>query len=420
MPYINNIIIALIALFITKSSFGQTNDLTNSPYSLFGLGTASHATTGMSSGLGNTGIGRIDLLSINSTNAASYAGLTQNSVVLDIGGYVSKNYLVSDELVNEKTSGNFSNVAFAFKPSAKLGFGMTLVPSTNVGYTLLGLQGPIEGSTDSYISDVHGSGGINKLSMGMGYQLTKRLSAGANLSYLFGRIDEKETIYLGESVVWDILYLNDVNHYESWGLSLGAQYQVLDNLSFGVVAELPTTLQGTQDRTVQKRVDFITSTVEEYENQNIEDFQLPLKLGAGFSSKLGNRFYFFGDYETKFWSATDQSDGFGTYQDQHIFKLGLQYHPKNQFDSYWAKAQYNLGFIYDTGYLNIEDKNIDTKGFSVGIGLPIGKNSGSFIHLGYQYQLNGSVNGILVEENRNIFSVNISLRDLWFMKSYLD
>lgn len=420
MRSISKWILVAMSLSVCLEGLSQTNDLTNSPYSRFGLGIASNASTGSSSGLGYTGIGRLDRFNINISNPASYAALLERAVILDIGGSVSKNYLVNNYIVNAKTSGNFSNLSLAIKPSARFGLGLNLIPSTIVGYTLLGLEASIQGSTDTYKSDVSGSGGINKLSLSGGYQFTTRLAIGASLSYLFGRVDEQETIYLGESPVWDILYINDINYYDNFEMSLGLQYQAFDNLSFGLTTKLPTTLIGKQDRNIQKRVDYVTTTIDEIENQDTEDFHLPFQVGLGISSKLNNQFYLFGDYEAKFWNATDQVDGFGEYTNQHLIKLGLQYQPKNSMDTYWGKLQYNVGVLYDTGYLSIKNSSVNNRGVSLGLGLPIGKKGGSYIHLGYQYQKNGSVEGILIEENRNIFSINISLLDIWFMKSYID
>ena len=45
--------------------------------------------------------------------------------------------------------------------SEKSGAGLSLIPSTSVGYSLIGIESTIEGSNELFETNIFGSGGIN-------------------------------------------------------------------------------------------------------------------------------------------------------------------------------------------------------------------------------------------------------------------
>ena len=67
----------------------QSNNLTGSPYSLFGLGVESNSGTGRNSGLGKTGIALDGNYGINLYNPASFATLNSDEFILDLEALVS-------------------------------------------------------------------------------------------------------------------------------------------------------------------------------------------------------------------------------------------------------------------------------------------------------------------------------------------
>ncbi|MFD2541442.1 hypothetical protein ACFSSB_03860 [Lacinutrix gracilariae] len=405
----------LIVLAMVCSLFGyaQTNNLTSSPYSLFGLGVESNSNTGRSSGLGKTGISLDASGGVNLYNPASFVTLKENEFVLDFGGSAELIDLSVGNLNEQSTTTTFTNISLGFNYNGKYGMGLTLKPATTVGYSLIGLQSNIEGSDEEFITNIEGSGGLNELRLDYGRKMNNNLNLGIKTSYLFGKITESESINTSDSY----LNISEKNYYSGFQIGLGLQYKLLKKHNLGFTLDFPTVLKGSKDVTIGKYSNFAYAVLEQTTGEDIDDFYLPLKLGFGYSAYFKN-LLLTADYNKKFWSATNQEDALGDYVDQNIFSLGASYtiNPKSQ--KYFNRVNYRFGLNYNTGYLKVEDKNIDSYAASIGFGLPLGKRS--LINISYSLEKKGTTESILIEEYINTLNINISLSDLWFQKPKYD
>ncbi len=399
-------------MFGTQFITAQTNSLTGSPYSLFGLGVQTNANIGRNSALGKGGIALESDHLINTLNPASFTGISNKSFLLDIGFLGEFNKVSTDDKNEKRFSANFSNLAIAFSLNEKSGMGLSMVPFTDVGYALIGIETNIEGSQDKFISNIIGSGGLNDLSIHYGYKLYDNLSLGMKGSFLFGAIDQTENIIFDET----FLNITEESFYNGFRLGLGLQYQIDNQYTVGFTTDFPTSLQGSQDRRVFKSLDFIPTDVEDENDLEIDSFKLPLELGFGAKATFFNSLIVNLDYKGNLWGFTDQSDDIGDYVDQSIFSFGAQYKVKELGLKYWQNIEFRAGFNYDSGYLKVNDKAIDSYSLTAGFGIPISIRRGSMINISYTTGQRGNVSGILVEENFNMINVNISLKDIWFRK----
>ncbi len=394
----------------------QSEGLTSSPYSLYGLGTINQTSIGQSNALGYSGIAHRTDMGINNLNPANYALVPQNSFFYDVGVVGEYNSYSNRGDDESKTTFNFSNLAFAFRIANRLGAGISLIPYSDVGYTLLGLVSNIEGSDETFESNVSGIGGLNDLGINLGYGITDRLRLGVRTSVLFGNIEEKESFLISNSY----FELNETTNYSAFRLGLGMQYDITDKISVGSTVQFPVTLTGNLTRSVSKTLDGQEIIVEDEENDDGSDFKLPLELGFGISTKILKSFTLNADYKKNFWDATNQSESIGTYSDQDIYAIGLEYLNNSKGYKYWERIRYRAGFNYDNGYLALNDNKIDGYNITVGIGLPMGYATNSLINLSYAYGSKGQINNILVEENYHSITLNLSLEDLWFAKRKID
>ncbi|WP_299433502.1 hypothetical protein [uncultured Aquimarina sp.] len=401
-----------VFMFGTQFITAQTNSLTGSPYSLFGLGVQTNANIGRNSALGKGGIALESDHLINTLNPASFTGISNKSFLLDIGFLGEFNKVSTDDKNEKRFSANFSNLAIAFSLNEKSGMGLSMVPFTDVGYALIGIETNIEGSQDKFISNIIGSGGLNDLSIHYGYKLYDNLSLGMKGSFLFGAIDQTENIIFDET----FLNITEESFYNGFRLGLGLQYQIDNQYTVGFTTDFPTSLQGSQDRRVFKSLDFIPTDVEDENDLEIDSFKLPLELGFGAKATFFNSLIVNLDYKGNLWGFTDQSDDIGDYVDQSIFSFGAQYKVKELGLKYWQNIEFRAGFNYDSGYLKVNDKAIDSYSLTAGFGIPISIRRGSMINISYTTGQRGNVSGILVEENFNMINVNISLKDIWFRK----
>ncbi|WP_052471300.1 hypothetical protein [Winogradskyella sp. PG-2] len=390
---------------------GQGNNLTGSPYSLFGLGVDSNANTGRNSGMGQTGISLNSLTNINQYNPSAFASIEANRFVLDIGTYSELQNISSNDSDERRFVSNFSSVALGFNGNGKYGIGLILKPATDVGYALIGIRSNIEGSTEEFVTNVIGSGGINEIRLDYSRKISDNLNLGAKFSYLFGGIDEVESILTSNSA----LTISEENYYRGYKLGLGLNYNFLDNYNFGLILDFPVNLDGSRNSITIKNSNEAVSILDDITNESIDDFQLPLKLGFGFSRTLENLELAI-DYTTNLWTATDQSDTIGDYVNQHIFGFGAQYTVNPRSLKYWKRIHFRAGINYNSGYLEVDDVNIDNYGASIGLGLPLGRKGGSYLNFSYSRGNRGSTDSILVEERFNTINFNISLSDIWFQK----
>ncbi|MEM7483838.1 MAG: hypothetical protein AAF348_01390 [Bacteroidota bacterium] len=394
----------------------QSEGLTSSPYSLYGLGIINQTSIGRSNAMGYTGIGLKTETEINNLNPANYSLIPQNSFFYDVGvrgAYDSFSNKGSNEA---KTTLNFSNLAFAFRIADRLGGGISLIPYSDVGYALVGMQTNIEGSNETFESSVTGLGGLSDLRFNIGYGVIKNLRLGIDLSILFGNIEEDEAFVINSSA----FQLTESTNYRGARIGLGMQYDLTDKFTIGSTVQFPTSLNGNLERSVLKTLDGLEITVEDEEADTAADFKIPLELGFGVSGTFFNSLTLTADYKKNYWSDTGQQENIGEYANQDVYAFGLEYVKNKSAYKYTNRIRYRAGFNYDNGYLAINDTKIDGYTLTAGIGLPIGNRSNSIVNLSYGYGSKGQIQNILVKENYHLITLNLSLEDLWFRKRKID
>jgi opacity protein-like surface antigen len=410
----------LFALYLTLSTtipiLAQSEGLTSSPYSLYGLGVINQTSIGRTNAMGYSGIALKSDTEINNLNPANFALTPQNSFFYDIGirgKYNNYSNRVNDEA---KTTVNFSNLSLAFRIADRLGAGIALVPYSDVGYTLIGVKTNIEGANESFQSNVNGLGGLSDFKFNLGYGITDDLRFGASFSILFGKIEEEESFQIDNST----FNSTEDTNYSGPRFGLGMQYGLTKNITLGSTVQFPTSLKGSLRRSVIKSLDGVEITVEEDENDTVDDFKMPLELGFGLSANFLKSFTINADYKKNYWNDTGQSENIGKYVDQDIYALGLEFVKNSAGYKYGQRIRYRTGFNYDTGYITKHDSKVGGQNFTVGIGLPIGQGNNSMLNLSYSYGSTGQIENILIKENYHVLTLNLSLEDLWFKKRKTD
>lgn len=386
----------------------------DSPYSLFGVGKENESYFGGSSGLGNTGIGYSNSLLLNKINPASLTAIEPSSFLYEIGLNNTISVKVDNNTSQTNYDFNFTHIALGFSVSNRWKMSFGLVPKTKTSY-YIDLIEPVEGNEYSYYTNISGSGGVNELFWGHGFKLSKNLSVGVELLAYFGSINQEKYLYYGTTSI----YLSETKRYSGLGIKGGLQYNIPNlfgtNTTFGAIANLPSTLSGTKDITGTKTfTDVGTTTIIDETDVDIDDSELPLKIGFGISSQY-RKFTVNLDYQKNYWSDSYESNSNFSYGNQSIYGLGIEYKRETNSLTYYRKIVYRMGMNYDSGYLNLSDTKIDSYGFSAGIGFPV-SNSGSSLNLSYTYGKEGTLNNNLVMDNFHKISLNVSLVGEWFKK----
>ncbi|MBQ4914518.1 hypothetical protein J8L85_08730 [Maribacter sp. MMG018] len=406
------IIFFTLTVAVCSTAYSQSEALTSSPYSLYGLGVVNQASIGKSNGLGYSGLGLKNVGSINNLNPATFSLVPRNSFLYDVGLKGQFNEYSNNNDSESKTNFNFSNLAFAFPIGQGFGAGVSLIPYSEVGYSVVGVETNIEGSTDTFESTISGLGGLSDLKMNLGYQLNDNIRFGLSGSFLFGNIEENESFYISGSYFES----SEKTNYSGFRLSTGLQFDLTDKITIGSTIQFPTNLSGKVTRNVIKTLDGAEVTVEDETVESVDDFTLPMEVGIGVGATVFNSWTISADYKKNYWTETDQEEAIGHYVDQNIYAIGLEYQKNATSYKYKDRIQYRLGYNYDDGNLSIGNKKIDGYNITGGIGIPLHSGRSSFLNLSYSFGNRGKIQNVVIKEQYHLLTLNLSLEDVWFVK----
>lgn len=406
----NKIALAGLFTFFVMTAFSQS--IASSPYSIYGLGSLYDSDFGSISSIGSSGIALPLNKSINNLNPASLGSMYQNHFLFDVGG---KSIFSSYENSSKKESRNnvqFSHIALAFPVTAKSAVSLSLQPYSSATYKVSNLLLPIEESTEEYVLNASGSGGLNNFDLSYGSKIGKKIALGFSTNFLFGNIVDNRDYTVSNSITT----INKTSYYNGVRVTLGSQVQIDSTLSLGVIVKSPSQIAATKTQSVVTYNNSITTTIGTDENYDVDDYYLPFEVGVGLSKVFKNNLNFTLDYKKSLWNGTNQSDIYGSYVNQDKFAMGFSYSKTKSVRSYFDKIQYSTGINYDSGFLEIDNKRINNLSLSVGVSLPVENKSFSALNVTYSYGQKGSISNGLIKENYHKLSLNLSLDGIWFVK----
>ena len=214
------LLLPLFILCMYSGSYAQIRIA--SPYSRFGIGDLSGNNNAWNFSLGQTGIALRSSTHINYTNPASYTAFDSLSFVFE-GGFTSESVKLTSRL--QSTSRSYASLGyltFGIPVTKWWKTALGLVPFSDVGYNVIS---PEESKTAGTILRLYtGSGGVNRFFWGNAFNVTKDLSVGVNVSYLFGNMTREATVLFYDSLhtmnYKTDAYINVGDFYYSFG----AQY----------------------------------------------------------------------------------------------------------------------------------------------------------------------------------------------------
>lgn len=173
-------------LFISLSN-ALAQSITSNPLSYYGIGEQSFGSNAIYNALGQNTICLFDSTQLNFFNPASYSSLSSGNTLLSIGLNAKSSRFLEYE--NEKGSLAImpDHFALAFKISKRMGLAFGLKPYSQRGYEISETD-----SINSLLYNYQGFGGTQALFFGAALRIinlkSSKLSAGANVAYLFGSL----------------------------------------------------------------------------------------------------------------------------------------------------------------------------------------------------------------------------------------
>lgn len=421
------ICLLLLTLFSVspKGADAQESSLnTFSPYSFYGIGDIEPIGNAFQRAMGGVGVAYRSYYEFNPQNPASYSAIPRNSFIFN-AGVENKGMAVKTE--GKSTSHNTANLrdlGLVFPLYKGIGMGFSLSPLSSVGYKMDKTDASNLANLGLIKQNYWGEGGIAELKLGIGVELFKRLSLGANVIFYKGTV----TNYFNSSI-YDILGTTEYKATTSIHeqriskllYSVGAQLNVIQNanriLTLGATYQ-PKAVTKAAERTQ------ITTSYDLNSNSSVKDeitFPGLVNVGAFYQTKkMGMGL----DYSRQDWSGTTQNytaaDGqnitFGVRQD---FKFGMSYTPNVQdIRNFMNRWTYRAGLRYSTNYMIKGGQGVDEKAISLGASVPFTYGGVSSATISVELGTRGRATATQIRENFARISLGFTLfgEDRWFVK----
>ncbi|WP_181304841.1 hypothetical protein [Rufibacter sp. XAAS-G3-1] len=189
----------LISGLAIGSQHLQAQQLSNSPYSRFGVGDMVHGSTSIrSAGMGQVGVATGSAGLINDQNPAL---LYYNSSVTFEAAVASELKRLSDKNTSQVDgTANLGYLGLSLPISRRWTTSIGLRPYSRVNFSTIS-SAPVAGAeaTVTSYNEYTGSGGLNEVYFAHGIRIANGLTAGVSGSYLFGTIDRQESTILVDS-----------------------------------------------------------------------------------------------------------------------------------------------------------------------------------------------------------------------------
>ena len=174
----------IISLLVSSVLWSQST--TVSPFSRINIGDVDGAIFSRNIAMGRLAYGLSGPLNLNPFNPASYSELVWTNFEAAV---ISKNYWLSNQ--DQSQSANkthFSHLALGIPITEWWGASFGMMPVSHVGYDYVVSKTLGSEITDSvpFSNTFFGSGGLNKVYIGNGFNIKKKIYFGFNFSYYFG------------------------------------------------------------------------------------------------------------------------------------------------------------------------------------------------------------------------------------------
>ncbi len=430
--------IAVVAMALTivagfsKASAQGSSLNAYSPYTFYGIGDIRSQGVAVTRAMGGASIGFRNYLYVNTLNPASYSSVRGNSFLSNFDMEGQNFYARTSDAKTSYNTFNVRDIAMSFPLIKGMGVGISVTPYSSVGYDVNYYdQSPdVLGDVGQVFYSYAGSGDVTQFKAGVGYELFKNFSVGADLIYYHGKIvrtfSAEPTTITGSGGYYSLMGTSDeyVNSFfgtlgMQWTpvaksdkvLTVGATWQIGGRMNNQVVESMPL------NSTLLPGEDVIN---REY----VSGLQMPNVVSAGFYYHT-DKYSFGADYEWADWGTrnkADQSDVL-SFRNTNAVRLGGQYTPnRGDVRNAFNRFTYRAGIRWSQGYVVLHDCPISDVALTMGVGIPLRMTGLSNVNLGLELGQRGTTKAGLSRENYLKFTVGFSLfgEDYWFVKVKYD
>lgn len=416
------IIFSLLATILLLHLHAQEN--IGSPYSVFGLGLLP-PNHGPYTAMGGVSAAMRDNQNINFLNPASYTALDSNRFYFQInlaGEYarISTHKQSSHYRVAQNSN---LNMALRLRPDLYFSFGFT--EKSDIGYDLFysySISGSVHGNFDQNIG---GEGGLNDIYAGIGWK-HKNLSIGTNFSFVFGKIEKRQTL---TAPIANSFYIktSENNRIRDFLFTPGIQYQFkitpTSQLTLGTSMNFTQKLRAKQEFISYKvSTSSGISTMLDNETLHRGYIKYPFRILGGFNYQFKNKWQVAGDYTFQQMSKYEEFKKNQELKDYHKANIGVSWIPEALGRRWWERNKYMFGGYFVKSEVQLKDVNVNTYGITLGSQIPFYSPRGGELLLGVAFDLGirGSEKNGLIQEKYAKIRLNITFKEFWFIKQKIN
>lgn len=404
-------------------------------YSSIGYGVPSDVNSSYTNGIGLSGVSTYSSFSPSISNPAHWGlvELTQGQISLGM-----TNFEASDGISDAQYSKfAFENFQFVFPLLRnQLGVSVSFSPFTRADFARVE-RGELFVGNDlfdevAFATNTVGSGGANRIEVGLGYRLSRNISVGYAASAYLLSLNEEHTTSFSEQQFQRGNQPNILNE-EISGSGFGNRFGIYtrfrellgdnDRLSIGGSVNLPVNISTERSvTTFRQTLNSQPTRVELNEGSTNREgsVKIPLEINGGLTYYLNQYHSFSAEAQMQSWSDSEFSykpAEENYYTDRTKVGIGYQFHPflNQQSSGFFSNFRYSLGATYDTGFLAISDQDIETYMLHAGITIPSQRNRSS-IDLSFNYGMRGTQTNSLVKENIWGFKLSLNLAEFMFLR----
>ena len=401
----------------------------NSPYSRFNIGSLELQGSFKSRAMGGAGVAMRDNNSIHYMNPASYSSLDTNSFSFDFGVDLGISTLKQDDKKSTSKDMNFNQLVMGFPIAKNWGIATGIVPVShgyyNISNNISETDEEYNPTTGAYHEFYDGKGGFSNFFLGTGVSILKNLSAGVNMTIMFGTLDRNSKIILEDvennfhTTTSESMKINGINF--DYGLQymtklkddyfLNAGFTFVSGKSYKSRYEYFAGITSIY-HTVYKPYDTLN-----YVSEAATPVKLPQMYKAGVAFGKPDKYTVAFDFVATPWSKSDIPGVERYAASTKKYALGVEYIPeKYSIGNFFKRIEYRFGGYFGDNYLVLDGFQLKEKGVSFGLGIPL-RRTFSRVNLFVDYsQISGSKKSELHSENILTIGGSLNFYDFWFFK----
>ncbi|MEN0046626.1 MAG: hypothetical protein AAF806_06190 [Bacteroidota bacterium] len=445
------LLLSLLTFVGTLSAQQIAEPTYNSPYSILGLGDLMDQPFAVNAGMAGLSAAYHDPYHLNSLNPASLGWLRTTAFETAIFGRFAQ--LEAGDQTDGVWSGNLNYIALGFPlknpvnealdrviPEFGAGMMFALIPYSVASYDIETSRILDEASNLSTREAFQGTGGTYRLNWGTGIRY-KTFSAGVNLGYLFGRLNNTRQAFLSDvNAYYFDDFADDINvNGLIWniGLSYDIAFKKMDDngelkptgkrLAFGLYGNSNSGFSTTSDR-LYRRVYSVTNAQTlppDLRSDTLlndlglnQEGTLPASFTFGVHYEDQNKLIVGAEFSSSLWSNYRNEAKPDVLNDSYRISGGVEWTPEYlSYNNYFKRIRYRVGAFYQTDPRSFSNEQLTKVGVTLGLGFPLilPRQQTSFINLAIEAGQFGLEEAI--SENYIKFTLGFTLNDnLWFFK----